>query len=164
MSDAVLDHEDTGAPSAEASAAAVTSAQTDDDLHALVQARAEAFTAEHTYTARGRWRGALYTMSDAWAAEFADANSDGYCSGALTGYTAGVTDTWEIAFELGRRQGANDAAELRDEQHSAYLDAENRALVSALTSRPDHATLCELRGEPERAQRARDLLRERGIA
>ena len=48
--------------------------------------------------------------------------------------------------------------------HSAYLDAENRALVSALTSRPDHATLCELRGEPERAQRARDLLRERGIA
>ena len=46
MSDAVLDHEDTDAPSAEASAAAVTSAQTDDDLHALVQARAEAFTAE----------------------------------------------------------------------------------------------------------------------
>ena len=137
---------------------------TEERLRQLHASRAAAFTAEHTYQARGRWRGALHTMSDAWAAEFADSNADGYCSGALTGYTAGVTDTWEIAFEIGRRQGAHDAADLWDEQHSAYLDAENRALVSALTSRPDHATLCELRGEPDRAQRARALLRERGIA
>ena len=37
---------------------------TEERLRQLHASRAAAFTAEHTYQARGRWRGALYTMSD----------------------------------------------------------------------------------------------------
>lgn len=44
------------------------------------------------------------------------------------------------------------------------LDAENRALSASLAQGVPYPELCELRGEPERAERARQLYAERGIA
>lgn len=51
--------------------------------------------------------------------------------------------------------------------HAEYLkqlDAENRALSASLAQGVPYPELCELRGEPERAERARQLYAERGIA
>ena len=44
------------------------------------------------------------------------------------------------------------------------LDAENRALSASLAQGVPYPELCERRGEPERAARARQLYAERGIA
>lgn len=44
------------------------------------------------------------------------------------------------------------------------LDAENRALSASLAQGVPYAELCEIRGEHDRAARARQVLAERGIA
>lgn len=49
-------------------------------------------------------------------------------------------------------------------EHLRQLDAENRALSASLAQGVPYPELCELRGEPERAERARQLYAERGIA
>ena len=49
-------------------------------------------------------------------------------------------------------------------EHLRQLDAENRALSASLAQGVPYPELCELRGEPERAERARQLYRQRGIA
>lgn len=79
-------------------------------------------------------------------------DAEGHRRGHLEGYDAGLAE--------GRAQRD---AELEAER-AAWLSEANGALVADLTSRPDYATLCELRGEHHRAARHRALLSERGIA
>ena len=49
-------------------------------------------------------------------------------------------------------------------EHLRQLDAENRALSASLAQGVPYAELCEIRGEHDRAARARQVLAERGIA
>lgn len=49
-------------------------------------------------------------------------------------------------------------------EHLRQLGAENRALSASLAQGVPYPELCERRGEPERAERARRLYAERGIA
>ena len=60
--------------------------------------------------------------------------------------------------------GQADLATALHAEHLKWLDAENRALSASLASGTPYAELCELRGEPERAERARQVYAERGIA
>lgn len=69
---------------------------------------------------------------------------------ALAYYEAGL----EHGIELGRAQAE---AEMDERWRPAY------EIVQAAARREPYAELCERRGEPERAERQRRLLRERGI-
>lgn len=94
-----------------------------------------------------------------------------------------VSRTISVGERMGYRAGFEAAcALLKTAQDAAYaagqadiltalhaeqlkqLDAENRALSASLAQGVPYAELCEIRGEPERAARARQVLAERGIA
>lgn len=68
--------------------------------------------------------------------------------------------TAAVAHAEGRAELARELAEAQRD----YLGREARALSACLTSTPPYAELCERRGEHERAERQRRILRERGIA
>lgn len=74
---------------------------------------------------------------------------------ALTYYESGAVATWPEAFEAGRR---SVEAELADEW------AALRAVIVPNSLRPGYAHLAELRDQPERANRQREILAERGVA
>lgn len=94
-----------------------------------------------------------------------------------------VSRTISVGERMGYRAGFEAAcALLKTTQNAAYaagqadiltalhaeqlkqLDAENRALSAFLAQGVPYAELCELRGEHDRAERARQLYAERGIA
>ena len=87
--------------------------------------------------------------------------------GERIGYQAGfeaacalLKTTQNAAYAAGQ---ADMVTALHAEQ-LRQLDAENRALSASLAQGVPYPELCELRGEPERAERARQLYAERGIA
>jgi len=65
---------------------------------------------------------------------------------------------WRSGYQYGWAAGFAAA-----EAAQAELDRRAAAVVSAATRHPDLATLAERRGEPERAERQRRILAERGI-
>lgn len=136
----------------------------DVQLTTLATWLADSWERNHLTGTASTWRERLAAMPDELAAEYIAANSDGYDSGCVDGYSRAVGDTWPVAYELGRRAGYRQATARWDAEHSAFLDAANRQLATDLAGTPSYVELCERRGEHERAQRARRLLRERGIA
>ena len=65
---------------------------------------------------------------------------------------------WRSGYQYGYAAGVAAAV-----AEQAALDRRAAAAVSAATKGPDYATLAERRGEPERAERQRRILAERGI-
>lgn len=113
---------------------------------------------------RSHWRQHLPGMPDSWVHEWIECNSEGFDSGHPVGYAKATYEQGRIQFELGRRRGVTQERARVAAEHSAYLDAHNRQLVADLTSQPGFPTLSQRRGEHDRAARARQILRERGIA
>lgn len=83
--------------------------------------------------------------------------------GERLGYQAGFEAACAL-FPLVSAAGQKDLAAGQETAHRQWLDAENRSLVASLTRGAPYPTLCEIRGEPARAERARQLYAERGIA
>lgn len=87
--------------------------------------------------------------------------------GERLGYQAGfeaASAMLEPARAAAYAAGQADLATALHAEHLKWLDAENRALSASLASGTPYAELCELRGEPERAERARQVYTERGLA
>ncbi len=88
---------------------------------------------------------------------------DGFDAGRDVGraeaFRAGHTTGYELGHGEGYAEGVDDA----DAERSAILGDRNRALVRLLTTSPDYAALCELRGEPERAEAQRSALAGNGV-
>ena len=76
---------------------------------------------------------------------------EGFRRGHITGYDLGHADGYELA--MVEVQAAEDA----------WIDAVNRGSVELVLRRGDFASLSDLRGMPERAERQRRLLAERGV-
>jgi len=68
------------------------------------------------------------------------------------------------AFQAGRASGIAELATTQHADHLKWQEDMNRALVDSLTKGTPYAQLCEIRGEHDRAERARHLYAERGIA
>lgn len=83
----------------------------------------------------------------------------GYCAG-FEAACALLKTTQNAAYAAGQ---ADMVTALHAEQLK-QLDAENRALSASLAQGVPYAELCELRGEHDRAERARQLYAVRGIA
>lgn len=87
--------------------------------------------------------------------------------GERLGYQAGFEAAcalFPLVSATGYTAGQKDLAAGQEAAHRQWLDAENRALVKSLTRGASYPTLCEIRGEPARAERVRQLYAERGIA
>ena len=82
----------------------------------------------------------------------------GYCAG-FEAACALLKTTQNAAYAAGQ---ADMVTALHAEQ-LRQLDAENRALSASLAQGVPYAELCELRGEHDRAERARQVLAERGV-
>ena len=82
----------------------------------------------------------------------------GYCAG-FEAACALLKTTQNAAYAAGQ---ADMVTALHAEQLK-QLDAENRALSASLAQGVPYAELCELRGEHDRAARARQILAERGV-
>lgn len=68
------------------------------------------------------------------------------------------------AFQAGRAAGIAELATTQYADHLKWREEMDRALVDSLTKGTPYAQLCEIRGERDRAERARRLYAERGIA
>lgn len=68
------------------------------------------------------------------------------------------------AFQAGRASGIAELATTQYADHLKWREEMDRALVGSLTKGTPYAQLCEIRGEHDRAERARRLYAERGIA
>jgi len=80
------------------------------------------------------------------------------------GYERGLREGWALGYEEGVARGRYlEASEIADSLRRSQGE-HNRALARDLASRPPYAERCDRRGEHERAERARALLAERGIA
>ena len=87
--------------------------------------------------------------------------------GERMGYQAGFEAACALLEPSRNAAYAAGQADMVTALHAEYLkqlDAENRALSASLAQGVPYPELCELRGEPERAERARQLYAERGIA
>lgn len=87
--------------------------------------------------------------------------------GERMGYQAGFEAACALLKTTQNAAYAAGQADILTALHAEYLkqlDAENRALSASLAQGVPYPELCELRGEPERAERARQLYAERGIA
>ena len=70
----------------------------------------------------------------------------------------------KLFYEAGRAKGIADLATTQHADHLKWQEDMNRALADSLTKGTPYAQLCEIRGEHDRAERARHLYAERGVA
>ena len=87
--------------------------------------------------------------------------------GERMGYQAGFEAACALLEPSRNAAYAAGQADMVTALHAEYLkqlDAENRALSASLAQGVPYAELCEIRGEHDRAARARQVLAERGIA
>lgn len=87
--------------------------------------------------------------------------------GERIGYQAGFEAACALLKTTQNAAYAAGQADMVTALHAGQLrqlDAENRLLSASLAQGVPYPELCELRGEPERAERARQLYAERGIA
>lgn len=87
--------------------------------------------------------------------------------GERTGHYAASASALALfnkAFQAGRAAGIAELATTQYADHLKWREEMDRALVDSLTKGTPYAQLCEIRGEHDRAERARRLYAERGIA
>ncbi len=83
----------------------------------------------------------------------------GHAVGSMDAYRQGHIDGWGTGYRQGLAYGEWAT---RTEQE-AWFDKANKGLASFLAKVPPYIDLAELRGEHERAEKQRQILRERGI-
>ena len=118
---------------------------------------------ERVGAAHGAWQERLATMSSSALAELESAVRFGEGLGYREGWDQAAQDLWPLALEAGQARGRYLEAAAADDADRRWRAQVGRD-VAASAARPSYAELCERRGEPERAERARRLLAERGIA
>ncbi len=69
-----------------------------------------------------------------------------------------------LFYEAGRARGIAELAATQHADHLKWQEDMDRALADSLTKGTPYVQLCEIRGEHDRAERARRLYAERGIA
>lgn len=87
--------------------------------------------------------------------------------GERTGHYAASASALALSklfYEAGRAAGIADLAATQHADHLKWQEDMNRALADSLTKGTPYVQLCEIRGEHDRAERARNLYAERGIA
>lgn len=89
-----------------------------------------------------------------------DGFESGHAVASMEAYRQGHVD----GYGLGYRQGLEAAERADVENREAWFTEQYRQLAHFLTSIPPYADLAELRGEHDRAERQRQILRERGVA
>lgn len=143
--------------------------------------RARALHLEATATMNRAWRDALEAAQDhaasplpramlhpeALTAEAVEQVDLAVAVGERTGYLNAFEDVARDLFPLvwaaGYREGQKDLVVGQDVAQRRWREEMDRRLAASLARGVPYPELCELRGEPERAERARQLYAERGI-
>lgn len=143
--------------------------------------RARALHLEATATMNRAWRDALEAAQDhaasplpramlhpeALTAEAVEQVDLAVAVGERTGYLNAFEDVARDLFPLvwaaGYREGQKDLVVGQDAAQRRWREEMDRQLVASLSKGTPYPELCELRGEPERAERARQVYTERGI-
>lgn len=143
--------------------------------------RARALHLEATATMNRAWRDALEAAqdhaasplpramlhSDALTAEAVEQVDLAVAVGERTGYLNAFEDVARDLFPLvwaaGYREGQKDLVVGQDAAHRRWQEEMDRQLVASLSKGVPYPELCELRGEHDRAVRARQVLAERGV-
>lgn len=144
--------------------------------------RARALHLEATATMNRAWRDALEAAQDhaasplpramlhpeALTAEAVEQVDLAVAVGERTGYLNAFEDVARDLFPLvwaaGYAEGQKDLVVGQDAAQRRWREEMDRQLVASLSKGVPYPELCELRGEPERAERARQVYTERGIA
>lgn len=144
--------------------------------------RARALHLEATATMNRAWRNALEAAQDhaasplpkamlhpeALTAEAMEQVGLAIAVGERTGYLNAFEDVARDLFPLvwaaGYCEGQKDLVVGQDAAHRRWQEEMDRRLAASLAQGVPYPELCERRGEPERAERARRLYAERGIA
>ena len=144
--------------------------------------RARALHLEATATMNRAWRDALEAAqdhaasplpramlhSDALTAEAVEQVDLAVAVGERTGYLNAFEDVARDLFPLvwaaGYAEGQKDLVVGQDAAHRRWREEMDRALVASLSRGVPYPELCERWGEPDRAERARQVYAERGIA
>lgn len=137
---------------------------------------------EATATMNRAWRAALEAAQDhaaaplpramthpeALTAEAMEQMDLAVAAGERTGYLNAFEDVTRDLFPLvraaGYAEGQKDLVVAQAEAHRRWQEETDRQLVTSLSKGVPYPELCERRGEPDRAERARQALHERGIA
>ncbi len=143
--------------------------------------RARALHLEATATMNRAWRDALEAAQDhaasplpramlhpdALTAEAVEQVDLAVAVGERTGYLNAFEDVARDLFPLvwaaGYREGQKDLVVGQDVAQRRWREEMDRRLAASLAQGTPYVQLCELRGEPERAERARQVYTERGI-
>lgn len=133
-------------------------AQVQAEATAALKASQRAREATH-----GAWQGRVATMSSPALAELESAVRFGESLAYPEAYEQGLRDGFRLGERAGQARGRYLEAAAADDADRRWRAQVGRD-VAASAARPSYAELCERRGEPERAERARRLLAERGIA
>ena len=137
---------------------------------------------EATATMHRAWRDALEAAQDhaasplpramlhteALTAEAAEQVDRAVAAGERAGYLSAFEDVTHDLFPLvwaaGYAEGQKDLVVGQDAAHRRWQEDVDRRLAASLARGVPYPELCERRGEPDRAERARHLYAERGIA
>lgn len=118
----------------------------------------------HIPPTAGGWQERIHTMPPEALAEVESAIRFGESIAYPEGHERGLREGWALGYEEGVARGRYlEASEIADSLRWSQGE-HNRSLARDLASRPPYAERCDRRGEHERAERARALLAERGIA
>lgn len=142
---------------------------------------ARALHLEATATMNRAWRDALEAAQDhaasplpramlhpealtAEAVEQVDlAVAVGERAGYLNAFEDVARDLFPLVWAAGYREGQEDLVVGQDAAQRRWREEMDRRLATSLARGVPYPELCELRGEPERAERARQVYTERGI-
>lgn len=143
--------------------------------------RARALRLEATATMNRAWRDALEAAQDhaasplpramlhpdALTAEAVEQVDLAVAVGERTGYLNAFEDVARDLFPLvwaaGYREGQKDLVVGQDVAQRRWREEMDRRLAASLAQGTPYVQLCERRGEPDRAERARQVYTERGI-
>ena len=108
------------------------------------------------------------TNPDALTVEAMEQVDRAIAAGERSGYLKALEDVARDLFPLvlraGYAEGQKDLLVGQDAAHRQWQEEMHCRLAASLAQGVPYAELCERRGEPERAARARQVLAERGIA
>ena len=144
--------------------------------------RARTLHLEATATMHRAWRDALeaaldhaaaplpraMTHPEALTAEAVEQMDLAVAAGERTGYLSAfeavTRDLFPLVWAAGYAKGQKDLTVAQAEAHRRWQEEMDRQLVTSLSKGVPYPELCERRGEPDRADRARQVYAERGIA
>ena len=84
--------------------------------------------------------------------------------GYLNAFEDVARDLFPLVWAAGYREGQKDLVVGQDAAQRRWQEEMDRALAASLSRGTPYVQLCERRGEPDRAERARQLYAERGIS